>query len=405
MKIIQSFWSKPLNIKNNKFELQDFRGTWLHEKYFIFSWALSTLLLKKNYGYVNLFTDTLGERFFNEVLDLPFTEINTDLESLDRSNQNIWSLGKIFTYSIQSEPFIHFDGDVFIWDKVPYKDTNDIVCQNLESNLSVYTNCHQIVESESFYLPSFMDRNFNSLAALNAGVMGGINLHVFKELFEEVETFLDRNSLKLKKHDQNLFAPYLEQLFLNYLCVKNDLKVQRLFKTEDNLLTKADFYNLPEHSKYIHTVAFLKQNPIICHSIESVLCLEFPDYYLDLVKRLDFPPINNENHQYRMLKLYYEGDVSYFLGLKLKLANNIEIYQKDNIHRIIYQRLENTKFYEIPLKGNMKYILSFHHATHISEVLNNIQQSSGSDKLSSTRFLGFIRRILLETEILEVIEG
>jgi hypothetical protein len=81
---------------------------------------LSSLLAKKNYGNVHLYTN----KALFEIIDkigIPYTSINTYL--LDVSTPTT-SIPKIKVFAKQEEPFLHIDLDTFIYDKL---DTNKLL--------------------------------------------------------------------------------------------------------------------------------------------------------------------------------------------------------------------------------------------------------------------------------------
>ena len=48
-------------------------------------------------------------------------------------DESFWAYGKIVTYSLQNEPFLHVDNDIFISDKFPEKiEKAELVGQNIE---------------------------------------------------------------------------------------------------------------------------------------------------------------------------------------------------------------------------------------------------------------------------------
>ena len=104
MRIVQTFWS------GGKSLLQDGFG-WLHPEYNLMSWALSCLSLREHYDEVALYTDSEGKRILIDKLHLPYTEVNVIFDDFPCLPQH-WALAKIKTYSIQTRPFLHVDGDV-----------------------------------------------------------------------------------------------------------------------------------------------------------------------------------------------------------------------------------------------------------------------------------------------------
>lgn len=122
MKIIQTFWTGHSKIGDNPFDL---KAGWLSCEYHWMSWALSCLQLKKFYSNIELITDSIGKKILIDTFNLPYSSVSTALEnSLDKYPAELWSLAKIFSYSIQKEQFIHVDGDVFLWQSLDDKFEN-----------------------------------------------------------------------------------------------------------------------------------------------------------------------------------------------------------------------------------------------------------------------------------------
>ncbi len=79
------------------------------------SWTLSCLNLRKFYENVELVTDEVGYRYLIEKLKLPYSSVRVELDCINTYPSSLWAIGKLYTYGIQNEPFIHVDGDVYIW--------------------------------------------------------------------------------------------------------------------------------------------------------------------------------------------------------------------------------------------------------------------------------------------------
>ena len=111
MKVVQTFWS------GNKKHLLDNSFGWHDASSHIQSWSLSCRLLRRLYDEVELYTDKTGYDLLIEQLKLPYTNVHVVLDELNTYNTSVWALSKIRTYSLQTTPFIHIDGDVFLWKK------------------------------------------------------------------------------------------------------------------------------------------------------------------------------------------------------------------------------------------------------------------------------------------------
>ena len=124
---MQSYWSKAYkNFPNSG---------WAFKETHYMSWGLSCLQLKQFYDEVELITDSEGADLLINKLHLPYTSCKTTLDKLNNENPAIWALGKIVAYEEQQEPFIHVDGDVYIWNSFPKRiEEAGIVAQNIEKN-------------------------------------------------------------------------------------------------------------------------------------------------------------------------------------------------------------------------------------------------------------------------------
>lgn len=182
-KIVQSYWSKPSLDSENVQEESRFKGGWLHEKYNYMSWAFSCLKLRQYYNDVVLYTDDLGKELLINELELPYTNVRLDLNDLKTYDSRLWAVGKLYTYSLQNEPFIHVDGDVYIWDKFNISlEKRDVIVQ------SKYDFTHHIKyeEIKTYLLQEFKNLPFsvseqlkkenNQLLSINAGIIGGSDI-------------------------------------------------------------------------------------------------------------------------------------------------------------------------------------------------------------------------------------
>src|SRR5882757_7163537 len=110
MEYIQTFWPGPG--RKTKEELYGFTGGWLSAEYHWMSWALSALQAQKIFGEIELVTDTPGAEMLSGVLGLPYSRVSTALDEMPgHYPAGLWSMAKIYSYSLQQEPFLHLDGD------------------------------------------------------------------------------------------------------------------------------------------------------------------------------------------------------------------------------------------------------------------------------------------------------
>jgi hypothetical protein len=289
MKIIQSFWSKPY-LKTNEDETARFKGGWLNANFFLYSCLLSCLKFKEHYGNVELFTDNYGKKLLVDTLDLPYSEVNTSLESLQNYPSELWALGKILTYSLQNEPFLHADTDVFIWKKLPENFTNgELFAQNLELNFPKYKDVLDIIQHDFRNVPPVLFQKYQStgiIEAFNAGVIGGQNTEFFKELSHLVFGLIDANLDQINKVSVGDFNMVFEQMLGMNLASEKGLEVKFLKNTMDAAFTEAmKFHIIPTKEYYIHTVGYAKKSLQVCEQIQARLAYEYPRQFEHL-KRL-----------------------------------------------------------------------------------------------------------------------
>ena len=125
MHAIWSFWSRPFE--------NHYRSAWFSEAHHLYSWVLSVETARKHYPHTALYTDDPGARLLVDKLGLEFERVSTSLNALARHDSDLWTLGKIQTYKQQTEPFLHIDNDVFLWEPLQAEiESASVFAQNPE---------------------------------------------------------------------------------------------------------------------------------------------------------------------------------------------------------------------------------------------------------------------------------
>lgn len=88
MKIIQTFWSKPLFHSNQNVCQNRYQGGWLNYRYFLLSMAYSCLTISRYYPHLELYTDTFGKSLFKDILQLPYYRYHTILDDLSEVDED-----------------------------------------------------------------------------------------------------------------------------------------------------------------------------------------------------------------------------------------------------------------------------------------------------------------------------
>ncbi|RYJ39614.1 hypothetical protein NU08_1283 [Flavobacterium anhuiense] len=277
MKIIQSFWSGNLN------DLTCNYG-WISYKYNWLSWILSSHQLVKFHEEVELYTDRFGYEILIEKLNLPYTKVHVVLDDLNNYPKDLWAVSKIKVYQMQNEPFLHVDGDVFVWESLDAKFKNAaVLTQNLEITADNYKKMWDKISSELLYVPVEMEKyhkapnNF----ACNMGVVGGNDIDFFRQYSKTSIDFLDKNIAASSKINCLNFNLFFEQI-LFYQCAQNmGVKLDFLF---DEIYNDgyydgfAEFQDVPE-KKYLHLLGEYKRNPAVCKAMEVYVMRNYPECY------------------------------------------------------------------------------------------------------------------------------
>ncbi len=295
MKIVQSLWTNPHRRKNdtNKHARKE-EGGWTHKKYNYLSWILSCMKLKSFYNEVELVTDTKGASLLVDKLKLPYTSVDCSMENIKDFDLDLWALGKIHAYSKQNNPFLHVDGDVFIWEKFDENiATAQLTCQHIEIDAAIYGEILEVVYETFDYVPEYLrniDTN-NFVPAANAGVFGGVNLSFFKEYIEEVHRFISKNKKQinnLEKGFYHLFNCVYEQCLFYFLAEAKNIPISPVFKGN---LTQRDmtfyFDDVPKKTNYVHSFGVSKKDPWMYKYLELTVKNTYPEQYYNLINLLE----------------------------------------------------------------------------------------------------------------------
>nr|WP_298998804.1 DUF6734 family protein [uncultured Allomuricauda sp.] len=282
MKFVQSFWSKPiLDVKNkNKWSFRH-NGGFPNAFLFYSAWIYSCLSIKKYYPNLHLVTDDFGMFVFKEELKLPYASFSSNLNELENYHENLWALGKLYTYSLQKEPFCHIDGDVFLFGPVldPIL-TAPVFCQSFNYDFEQYAEIHPYVHNHFTKVPKeFSTDKEGTLKLINAGVIGGSDLETFQHYTDKAFELINKNTDKIGDISSSIFNLYYEQFLLSNIISLKDIEVATLFYKSDNELDLAAFHNIPHHTEYVHLLSHLKLSTAYMEQIVVRLQIEYPEFY------------------------------------------------------------------------------------------------------------------------------
>lgn len=288
MKIVQSLWSKPGKKKGGGRIEDANRCGWADKKYNYFSWVLSCHQFRKFYDEVELVTDEAGYDLLVNRLELPYTSVKVVLDELNDYHHELWALGKIYAYSIQDKPFIHADGDVFIWRKFDDElENSSLLCQSKEEGVHfsrMYSQVFLPMLQHFEYYPAAMDRSIGrngGIKAINAGILGGCNIGFFKSYAAEAFRFIDNNLAHLDKIELSFSSIIFEQ-FLFSAMIEEQNETLNYFNPRSNVLLNdfTDYTGVPSKIGYIHTPgSTLKQRKYLVDALDYRLQTDHPEAY------------------------------------------------------------------------------------------------------------------------------
>jgi len=285
MKIIQSFWS------GNQTDITNAYG-WHSCKYNWMSWILSCHQLVKYHKDVELYTDAFGYDILIKKLQLPYTKVHVVLDELNQYHKDLWAIAKIRTFAMQTEPFLHVDGDVYVWESLTDKfENSNLIVQNLEKTTGYYRKMWDDIVPHLSFLPNeILDYNDNkNNLACNMGIIGGTNLSFFKNFCLKSTDFVDKNKAVWSSINGFNFNIFFEQVLFFEFLNRDNQSVDSLFQEillDNDYIGFADFDKVPQKS-YLHMIGIYKRKLIACRAMETYVMKYYSEKYSILMKLLN----------------------------------------------------------------------------------------------------------------------
>ena len=290
MRAVWSLWTKPLHASQHT--------GWPTQQHHLLSWILSVFTARQHFGETHLVTDSAGADLLVETLDLPFDSVDLSLDALGQQDPDWWSLGKLYAYRAQHEPFVHIDSDVFLWNPLPPELlAADIFAQSPETapyGRSYYR--PESIEVDIRRHGGFLPPEFAShlplggeVRAANCGILGGMRTDFIRHYADA--------AIQLVEHPDNAAAwatrprrdqdcVTVEQLTLT-ACEAwhsgreaspfRDVRLAYLFWSEAAAFSEA------EARGYTHLVAGAKREPQALAALEQIVARAHPDRYSRVV--------------------------------------------------------------------------------------------------------------------------
>lgn len=261
------------------------------------SWALSCHSFRKFYDDVELYTDAAGKALLIDTLQLPYTKVYVCMDRLNHLPPLLWAAPKIYTYSLQTTPFIHADGDVYIWKKFDAAlEQSPLLAQSIETNWAYYNDILDTLQQDGYCLPPALaniDRQNDALQTLNVGIFGGTDLRFIQSYSRDMLRFYLHNVVQLSSNKVGKLNP-LDQFYLHHKALTEQVPVSLLFTDEKQDFSELMLFNLvPQYHTYIHLLGAAKKNPLYCQMVALHLQQEFPVYYQTMQHLFERPSTIN----------------------------------------------------------------------------------------------------------------
>jgi hypothetical protein len=337
MRVVQTLWACGQSLKNNSFG-------WPSPQYHIISWALSSLMLREHYEDIHLYTDSSGYELLIDKLKLPYKTGNIVYDQIDQKHIHNYALAKLMTYNVQPLPFIHVDGDVFIFRK--FKNGLEkaaLIAQNPEKGTAHYEALMKATKRRIKYLPHNLEQELAkpSISAFNAGIFGGHDLAFIKKYANYGLELFERNTgFTEDEHRYGNINILFEQILFYVMCTAENKTVTCLFDDaiNDNGYSKAkfaDFSLTPTHLDYLHLIGGKKKKREICDLMSKTLFQKYPETFHQVIA------------YFNQLPVYYSGKI-----LK-PLNGNSELKAKTKPGNLITNSFKYTR--TIDLLGELNF--------------------------------------------------
>lgn len=414
MKIIQSYWSLPaLSQENDKYGRSN--GGYIDSRFHHMSWALSCLTLKRFYNEVELITDKKGKELLIDTLKLPYTKVTICLDELNGYDPKLWAMGKIKAYQLQKEPFLHVDGDIFIWKAFGDKvfEQNPLIVQNMEVGYSCYTEQLSEMKPHFSYIPKDIINSFSeeeSLTAINAGIIGGTDIDFFQEYTAEALRFICKNLQHLHKINVGRFNIIFEQHLFYAMASNNQKRIYPFLNLEpyDDMLEVTPFHLLPNIKSFVHLISMGKISRYAYEQVEMRLKYEFPEYHRAISNLFDNSS-SEIDQRYRKLQPLFDfmqvATPEKILETPLQLSSHAKIIEGSDFNLLEFTQPYSKRVQKVELKDWDVLLETFENPTSGKEVLDVITQNVAPELHGRIKnnLIKFLTDKLIYDDILEIV--
>lgn len=280
MLYVHSMWSKPAmkNKTDNSYILKNF-----------YIYLLSVLLIKKHGHKIELYCDKNTYEIFSLI---PYDNIHViDFDS-DGISSVFWIWAKIKAQLLINEPYVHIDGDVFLFRDIIGNKLESgeysVVVQSTENDKTIgdwFNNVYVDTVNPYLKLSNKHDIEWNkyNLFAYNCGVVGFSDMKLKNIYLNKVkELLVDISNDDEFKYDGNKYGGIFmitEQALLYYIINENNIKPLEILPLNKMIEYNYDWYDrLPKEIGYCHMLGISKYKENIKEKIRYKILKYFPQY-------------------------------------------------------------------------------------------------------------------------------
>ncbi|WP_123803310.1 DUF6734 family protein [Maribacter sp. 4G9] len=346
MKIVQTFWSGTFQ---NQSPLE-IRAGWLSPEYHWMSWSLSCLLLTRLYDQVELYTDETGKQVLIDILKLPYTDVHVIFDDSFKIHPQLFSVAKIRTYSLQKEPFVHVDGDVFLWKGFPQPLLDsELIASNLEKDLFFNKEILDEVEKNFKVIPAHLKgvNIHKNIFSSNAGIIGGSNISFIQKYCKEAIDFIESNKTNLDLVKTGSLNFLVEQISLYYLSTEENVPITYFMPTPVEHPLYQDYLRFADvpNVEMIHLVGGCKKLPHILDHLANRLKIEFPNFYFNILRLCKDKNIVLNTRFYNYIRINEDTDIQDPYTTLGEVDNRITELSKSDFLKSYKRTIDATEYY------------------------------------------------------------
>jgi len=200
----------------------------------LLSWSMSSHLLRQRFRTTRFVTSTAGKKMLVDKLGLQFDDVTIAFDDMPSAFDDFWAFSKLMAEAMQTEPFMHIDEDVFLWEDLPVDIFQaPVIVQSYEPLLAEIYHLTDI-EQKLKYLPPAWAYGRKLTNAICAGVVGGTDLEFFRDYVQQATEFVAHpsNLEPWQRLDRHFGMCVAEQYLLLAVATQRGVKVRRLIQSD-----------------------------------------------------------------------------------------------------------------------------------------------------------------------------